>query len=81
MKPDVKMNLRGMRARVGMTQTEVAEKLGTTKQAYSRHEGNPDSMKIGMAYKLSKIFNCELYHIFLPSDVPLRNNKEKENDE
>ncbi len=54
----MRRNLKEARQKAGMTQKEVAEKLGITEQHYQRIEYGKVTGKTAMWDKLEDLFNC-----------------------
>lgn len=64
-----KETLKVLRARVDMTQGEVAEKVGVDRNTYSkweRYKCYPDARQL---IKLSFVFNCPLDGFYFPVDA------------
>lgn len=51
-------NLASERVRVGMTQTECAEKLGTTLRLIGKYESNPGTMPAEFVKRAAEFFGC-----------------------
>jgi len=62
----LKISLRGLRANKNLSQTQVAEIIGVTKETISNWERYKTSPDIESVLKLCKIYDCELDNIFLP---------------
>lgn len=60
--------IRGARASKGLRQEDVAEVLGVSTNTYNRMENNPDSIRVGYARKLSRLFGVDLDSLFLEDD-------------
>ncbi len=58
-------NIKMIRAKRGLNQTEVAKQLGITRQAYSQWEKYAEKMTIGKLYKIAQILNCEITDFFV----------------
>jgi len=58
-------NMRGYRARKGLSQRQTADLLGISRATYCDCEVNPEKVKIMRFYSLSKLFNCELKDFFV----------------
>ncbi len=58
------MTLRGARAKVGMTQKELAQKLNMAQSYISQIEQGKRQVNVSLAKKLAKIFNTD-YRVFL----------------
>lgn len=63
----MKFKLVEWRRAKGITQEEMAKRLGISKPTYVRWERKPQDITIGMAYAIADIFETELSAIiFLP---------------
>ncbi|MDD6706719.1 MAG: helix-turn-helix transcriptional regulator [Olsenella sp.] len=62
-------NLRGVREMRGLTQKEVADKLGITRQTYAIYEANQERMTIEQAKAVCRLLKCDLEDVFLSSNV------------
>ena len=65
----MKLSLKALRANKNLTQTEVANKLGITKETLSsweRYKTFPDFIALK---KLCEIYDCKLDDIFLPDNL------------
>ena len=58
------MKLRELREDRGLTQSEMARKLGVSRSTYARYEKNPDRMNIQRALLLCRLLNCEIDTVF-----------------
>lgn len=63
----ISRNIKSCRSKVGMTQEQIAEKLGITKQTYLSIENNPMSYSINKLNEIAKAFNCNIDDFFLKS--------------
>lgn len=57
-------NIKMYRAKYNLTQEELAEKLGVTRQTIIAIEKNKYSPTLELAFKLSKLFNEPIESIF-----------------
>lgn len=57
--------LKELRARHGLTQEQVAEKVGVATLTYRLWEQNPFKIQIGAVYRLAEIFNVKIDDIFV----------------
>lgn len=73
--------LKDRRKRLGMTQGDLAEKLGITQQAVSDMESNVESIGIGRFFELSRILNFDIVQILRVSGKTMADLREyvKEN--
>lgn len=60
--------LREAREERGITQKFVAEKLGTSRQAYARWENDPGNMKVKDAKAACDAIGCDFNVIFFTPD-------------
>lgn len=60
-------SLREAREMRGLTQKEVADKLGITRQTYGIYEANQERMSIEQAKAVCRLLKCDLEDIFLSS--------------
>ena len=58
------MKLKEARDNAKMTMEEVAGHLGITRQTYSKMESSPETIEIGEAFKLAKLFDVKVDDIF-----------------
>lgn len=64
-------SLKQARLLKGLTQKEVAEKLGIHKQTYGKLEKNPDEVTIGQAKQISQILDFSYDFIFFNTNSTL----------
>ena len=62
------MKLKEARENAKMTMEEVAGHLGITRQTYSKMESSPETIEIGEAFKLAKLFDVKVDDIFFDVD-------------
>lgn len=55
------------RHKMGMTQVQVAEKIGIKASSYQRFESGIRVPRVGMAIKLAAILNTSVEHLFKSS--------------
>lgn len=67
----LKLTLKQARLLKGLTQKEVAKKLGVHVQTYSNMEKNPDDVTIGEAKLISEILGFSYDFIFFSGDSTL----------
>lgn len=58
------MKLKEARENAKMTMEDVAGHLGITRQTYSKMESSPETIEIGEAFKLAKLFDVKVDDIF-----------------
>lgn len=56
----VKRELKALRARIGLTQKDVAERLGIHTQTYIEYENNAGKFKIETLYKLAPVLEIDV---------------------
>lgn len=59
----LKLGLKAWRRAKNITQESMAEHLGISVATYIAWEQNPDSIKIGIAYKIAEIFEVDINDI------------------
>lgn len=64
----VSRNIKSVRQRVGLTQEDVASKMGITKQTYLKIENKPFSISITKIQVLADILKCNIDEFFLQKD-------------
>lgn len=64
-------NIRAERNRVRLTQEEVAEKIGISRDNYTNLENNRTTISASMLYKLKEVFGCKLDAFYLPSNTTI----------
>ena len=57
--------IKDFRSELGLTQDELAEKVGVSRQTIISLEKGKYSASIGLAYKLSKVFNKTIEDLFI----------------
>ena len=62
-------NMKSLRARVGMSQEDVAIYLGISRASYCDYEVNPSKVKVETFKKLSILYNCSISDFFVEFDV------------
>lgn len=68
-------NMKSLRARVGMSQEDVANYLGISRASYCDYEVNPSKVKIETLKKLSMLFRCNISDFFVELNVTNSDNK------
>ena len=63
--PESKKTLKELRARYGLSQTEVAEKLGISPPTYNKWEKNIGDVTVTNVIKVAELFNVTIDDIFL----------------
>ena len=69
----VASNIRAYRARSGMTQEDVAKKLGVSRVTYNDYEVNPQKLKVETLLQIATALNCKLSDFFVEFNVTERN--------
>lgn len=59
------------RAMAGLTQVQMAEKLGISRDAYRKIEINPERVTVKQAIEISNITGIDMNQIFFASDSTL----------
>lgn len=60
----MKQNLKELRTQSGLTQQELGDKLGVSRQAIIAIESDKHSPSLDLAYKIAAIFNLPVEEIF-----------------
>lgn len=71
-----KSNIKAIRVKLGLTQQDMAKKLGMSKSAYCSKENNKRRFTIEEAYKISEIFGLPIEKIFFGDIVHELTHKE-----
>ncbi len=61
----MKNRIRELRERFGITQEELGEKVGTSRQAINAIETEKYEPSIWLAYDISQVFQCTVEEVFL----------------
>lgn len=61
----MKNNIRVMRALHDITQEQLAEQLGVSRQTVIAIEANKYLPSLGLAFKIARLFRCSIEDIFL----------------
>lgn len=56
--------IRQVREEAGLTQQDMADKLGISRQAYAAYESHPDRVTIAQARRICSILGAEYERIF-----------------
>lgn len=56
--------LRGLRSEKGLSQEEVAEKLGVHRETFRKYENNPSSIEMGTFLKILDIYDIDTNYFF-----------------
>ena len=56
----IKNNIRQLRKKAGLTQEQLAEKIGTTAQNISQYERNIRNPKIETVFRIAKALGCNI---------------------
>ena len=62
---DIANNIRAERNRVGLSQEEVARKIGFTLRTYVKYEDNAKGLKATTLSELADIFGCTISDFYL----------------
>jgi DNA-binding XRE family transcriptional regulator len=57
------INIKNARKRTGLTQTQIAEKMGITQQTYARWETKKREPKLDTLRKIAEICGCEVFEL------------------
>ena len=68
---ELKISLAAARVNAGLTQTEVAEKMGVTANTVVNWEKGKATPSIVVARKLANLYGLELNNIFFPEEANL----------
>lgn len=68
-------NLRALRARKGMTQLELGNKLGVTAQQVQKHEKGTSKMYVHTLMALTRILNCNINTLLKREEEDIRSIK------
>lgn len=60
----VTANMKSARVKRGMTQADVAERLGVTRQTFITYEANPQTVPFGTFVSMAEIYGCEVSYFF-----------------
>ncbi|QHI73397.1 helix-turn-helix transcriptional regulator [Aminipila terrae] len=61
----MKNRIRELREKKGLTQEQLGELVGTSRQAINAIETEKFEPSIWLAYDISKVFNCSIEEVFL----------------
>ena len=76
----MKNRIRELREQKGLTQEQLGEMVGTSRQAINAIETEKFEPSIWLAYDISQVFGCPIEEVFLRADSSRRNtNGNKEN--
>lgn len=64
--PEGKKTVKELRARYGMSQTEVANALGISLMTYNKWEKNISEVTVSNVKKIAQLFDVTIDDIFLP---------------
>ena len=56
--------MKARREELGMTQTQLAEKMGVTKGAIGNYETDANSPKASMMYKIFEVLQCDANYLY-----------------
>jgi putative transcriptional regulator len=66
----MKNNLKVFRAMHELTQEQLAEKLGVSRQTVNAIESNKYLPSLGLAFKIANLFKAKIEEIFIFSEPP-----------
>lgn len=69
----MRINLKKERQKLGLTQSEVAKKIGIARTTYTNIENGTKDPSFRLALKIKEFFNIKGDKIFLKDNVPNRN--------
>lgn len=64
MKPRIRNTIRELRAAVGMTQQQLADRIGLTRQTVIAIEGDKYSPSLETAFRIALVFRVPLERVF-----------------
>lgn len=73
----MKNRIREFRERKGLTQEQLGELVGTSRQAINAIETEKFEPSIWLAYDISQVFDCAIEDIFLFEDSTKKSRAEK----
>lgn len=65
----MKNNIKVFRAKQNLTQEQLAEKIGVSRQTVNAIESNKYLPSLGLAFKLARLFDAKLEDIFIYEDT------------
>lgn len=65
----VSRNIKSIREKYGLTQEELASKLGISDRTYKQIENTPFNYSINKLNGIAKIIGCNLDEFFLPINI------------
>lgn len=68
----MKNRIKELREKRGMTQEQLGEMVGTSRQAINAIETEKFEPSIWLAYDISKVFDCSIEDVFLFEESPRR---------
>lgn len=66
-------NIKMYRARLGLSQEEVAKEIGVSRATYCGYEINPQKVNMETLNQIANVLKCNLVDFFIPIDVTDRN--------
>lgn len=60
----MKNNIQSLRESLGLTQDELAKRLGVTRQTINAIENDKYNPTLQLAFKLSRLFGCSIEEVF-----------------
>lgn len=72
----MKNRIRVLRERKGLTQEQLGELVGTSRQAINAIETEKFEPSIWLAYDISNVFECSIEEVFIFEESPRRSRAE-----
>lgn len=72
----ISSKLRGLRSEKGLSQEDVANKLGIHRETFRKYENNPSSIEMGLFLKILDIYEIDTNYFFELIYGKLPNRKE-----
>ena len=72
----MKNRIRALRERKGLTQEQLGELVGTSRQAINAIETEKFEPSIWLAYDISQVFECSIEEVFIFEESPRKSRAE-----